>query len=170
MNIPLNADEQVIWESAPAIDVNRHTTIMGKLLILILLVIGVATILFYGIGLIFWALAGYYYYHVHHQKNPFESFYYVLTNQRALLLNKESTGFYEITDQCDISKATALSQNKTHIAQGTQNQQTMHTVSNVIGDVAFLEGTTLKLKFAYVVDPDAVVKTAEEIKKSYLVG
>lgn len=171
MSYLLNRDEQAVWEAPPAIRVNRNTSLAGKIMIGILVLIGLGTLLFYGLGVIFFIIAGVYYFRIKLRKNPFESLYYILTNQRALLLDTTNKGRYTVAQECNLSKVVAIAQNKTNVsntnltARGPQN-----TISNVVGDVAFLEGTNLRLKFEHVVDPDSLVQTVNEIKKSSFVG
>lgn len=165
----LRLDEQVIWESSPAVNVDKNIPWYGKIGLLIFIFLGLSTLIFYGLGLVFLAIAGYYYFSIKRRKNPYASMHYTLTNQRALLTDNEYSGT-KIAQECDLTKIVAVSQNKTNIAAASRTQQSARTISNVIGDVVFLEGPNVKLKFEYVVDPDAVVKTVEEVKKSYFVG
>ena len=138
------------------------------------------TLILHGLGIVFLVLAGLYYWYVKRRKDPSASIHYTLTNQRAIVLDVSNKNNATITGECNLKSVVAISQNKTGVSQSNTGNVSISIMGNnvrpqqsksiVIGDVAFLEGTSPRIMFQHIIDPDGVVKTVEEIKKSMYAG
>jgi hypothetical protein len=169
----MNQNEQVIWEGSPAIESRRKLGCLGKILIFILIAAGLGTIMLHGLGVVFLFLAAAYYVYIKTRSDPSSSINYTLTNQRAIVLDISHKKNPIISKECDLKNVVPISQNKTNVSHTrvvSTNSNQQRSDIKVIGDVSFLEGTYLRVVFRSVVDPEGIVKTVEEIKKSMFIS
>jgi len=147
-----------------------------KVFLGILVILGLFLLIDMGLGLFLWVLAIILYFVFKAQSRKPMTMNYVLTNKRAIayrVLNK--THEQAEAGACNLVDVVPVSQNKvnrtiTTTQHGQQNTSTSQMDSRTIGDVVFLQGAAVRLIFKQVRDPDGIVKTIEEIKKSYYRG
>jgi len=88
---------------------------------------------------------------------------YVLTNLRALIMNKQDRNNPFVISQCDLTQIVPLAQNKHKVRHDHGDQQT----EIIYGDVSFMKGASAATIFYGVPGPDDIVNTVNQLKKSY---
>jgi hypothetical protein len=154
-------NEQVIFSAPPFRQ--GGLGVIGKLVLGFLILIGLFTLALYGIGIVFFIIA---YIGYRRSHAGIKGVLYVLTNKRAMVVSDKKND-KTVFQECNLADVVAVSQMKRNVKDSRDAYQ---TVAAVVGDVMFMQGTTTKVTFASVQDPDGVVKTVEEIKKSLYAG
>jgi len=96
--------------------------------------------------------------------------HYVLTNKRAVVILVDRQG-QKIIQECNLADTVPIVQKKRSINLSQMNRQTGNvtaTTSVTVGDVVFMQKTTPKVIFRDVEDPDGILRTVEQIKRSML--
>jgi|GEM_PF-1675321 len=95
---------------------------------------------------------------------------YVLSNKRAMVIHADRGG-KKIIQECNLADTVPIVQRKRSIHldelfRGTNDVK--ETTSMIVGDVVFMQKAAPKVIFRDVEDPDGILKTVEQIKKSML--
>jgi hypothetical protein len=94
--------------------------------------------------------------------------HYVLTNKRAMVIHTDWHG-EKIIQECNLTDTIPIVQKKRTINVSQQQSETATTSTSVtVGDVVFMQRTTPKVIFRDVEDPDGILRTVEQIKRSML--
>lgn len=172
-----NQDEQVIWEGAPQVTNTKNSGCLNWFLNFFLTwVIGALAIgafISFIIHSIIWGVilllaAGAIFYINRKTKMSRRrldmKLYYVLTNQRAIVLRNIKKKEPDLIEEGELMELIPVSQNKINYSHS--DMQTRASSGKTIGDVAFFEGPILRVKFLSIIDPDGIIQTVEQIKKS----
>jgi hypothetical protein len=95
---------------------------------------------------------------------------YVLTNKRAMVILADRHD-KKILQECNLADTVPIVQKKRSINLSQMNRQTGNvtaTTGMTVGDVVFMQKATPKVIFRDVEDPDGILRTVEQIKKSML--
>lgn len=94
--------------------------------------------------------------------------FYVLTNKRAMILNKKAKknplGSPPL-EECNIFDTVAIVQNRKSETDNKLNDRKGFSIINSVGDVIFMESLHKKMSFIDIRNPDNLVKQIEELKK-----
>ncbi|MVT13988.1 MAG: hypothetical protein GPW19_00515 [Euryarchaeota archaeon] len=92
---------------------------------------------------------------------------YIITNKRALVIKEDRSG-QKILQECNLANSTPIIQGKQFIGQSYVHifSRKAESIGINVGNVVFMEGTTYKVNFMNVPDPDGIVSIVEQIKKS----
>ena len=96
--------------------------------------------------------------------------HYVLTNKRAMVVLVDRQG-QKIIQECNLADTVPIVHKKRSINLSQMNRQTgivTAKTSVTVGDVVFMQKTIPKVIFRDVEDPDGILRTVEQIKRSML--
>jgi len=125
----------------------------------IVLIIGIL-IFFGGIGWVF----------IRRRPRGIKGVHYVLTNKRAMVIFEDRHD-QKIIQECNLADTVPIVQKKRSINLSETNRQTGNVIATTgmtVGDVVFMQKTIPKVIFNNVEDPDGILRTVEQIKKSML--
>jgi hypothetical protein len=98
------------------------------------------------------------------------SIQYVLSNKRAMVIHADRDG-KKIIQECNLADTVPIVQKKRSInlTENTSETGTRTATTGItVGDVVFMQKAAPKVIFKDVEDPDGIVRTVEQIKKSML--
>ena len=171
-------NEEIIYTSNPFVTkgLTRGDILISALLIFfgfILFLGGFAIIMITPIILIIGLLiflGGIGWYITHRRPRGIKGIHYVLTNKRAMVILVDRQG-QKIIQECNLADTVPIVQKKRTINLSEMNRQTGNvtaTTGMTVGDVVFMQKATPKVIFRDVEDPDGILRTVEQIKKSML--
>lgn len=164
ISVPGQDDEEVLFSATPY-EAPRGLRGWQKFVILIFLILpGFALLFYYGVGIILWFVAGAIYWRS--RRTPSASMSYVLTNVHARVITSMKNGQTSV-DECQLTDINPVVQNSYEQSTTTRSGNSASVGTRArYGDVVFMKGPSPVLRFTSVLDPEGIVKTITEIKKS----
>jgi len=169
-------NEEIIYTSDPFVTkgITRRDLWVSALLMFLglpLFLIGLATVMIVGsiIGLLIF-LGGIGWVFIRRRPRLIKGVHYVLTNKRAMVILVDRHD-KKIIQECNLADTVPIVQKKRSISLTENTRETgtrTATTGITVGDVVFMQKTTPKVIFRDVEDPDGIVRTVEQIKKSML--
>jgi len=172
-------NEEIIYTSNPYVmkGLSRHDLLISALLMFFgipLFLAGLAFMMMAGpivliIGILIF-LSGIGWVFIRRRPRGIMGVQYVLTNKRAMVIFADRQG-QKIIQECNLADTVPIVQKKRSINLSEMNRQTGNvtaTTGMTVGDVVFMQKATPKVIFRDVEDPDGILRTVEQIKKSML--
>ena len=172
-------NEEIIYTSNPVLikGLSHNDILISAIFMFIglpLFLLGLAVAIFLGpivsiIGILIF-LSGIGWVFIRRRPRGIKGVQYVLTNKRAMVIFADRQG-QKIIQECNLADTVPIVQKKRSINLSEMNRQTGNvtaTTGMTVGDVVFMQKATPKVIFRDVEDPDGILRTVEQIKKSML--
>ena len=135
----------------------------------ILVLLGFPLLIFFGLGLVLWAVALVYYLIGRSSGSSLGPVKYTLSNRRVWsedIRNPATPVKFEEANLIDVSPHV-MNKVTTKYSQGNQNSR--YEISGNVGDVVFIDDRNHRptVRFLHVSDPDGIKETVDSIKRSF---